>query len=411
MSVETRNVLLDIYSLANRGDWLMFEAMLEQVRARRPSATVCVPERTFCMDRAFYESKNVLPMVSSCGKREWLRKAALKIGALMLLRSRPVFAEEVDTVLFSPGFRFSDQFGDCPEAFIENEYSYFLRLARNGARIYFMPQAFGPFETDQSQKRIQRLGRLATHIYAREATSLTYLANVLPATDNISVCPDFTCLYRGEPCNLPFSPKSYVAIIPNRKMLVRAPAGIAEKYCEFMVQLVRELTRKNENIVFLNHEGIGDKGIIEFLNASIDNKGYVVDNVSGGACKSVITGAKLVVTSRFHGLVSALSEAAPALCTSWSHKYQELVREMGCPDACLNLRNVNGALSTVWDAFENPKRYISSEAKRADLRRCIINMWNEIFTPTEDSHRTHVSQTNKRLFYISPHAWRKLTGR
>ena len=399
------NILFDIASLVNRGDWLMFEAMLEQVRARCPDANIGVPERVYNLNPDVYAPKGVVPVINPVGKSEWLRKCMTKVGAFMLHRCRPLYSKEIDLVLFSPGFRFSDQFGVPSSGYIDYEQRWFGRFSKRGRRFYFMPQAFGPFASEVNMSRVRRLLSLATHIYPREKTSYENILPLAPSPDKVSISPDFTCLYKGEHYELPFAKGEYVVVVPNRQMLVRAPEGIAGKYCEFMFRLVRWLKEHGENIVLLNHEGVSDIGLIEVLNAAIDNTAHTVCGVSGGACKSVIAGAKLVVTSRFHGLVSALAEATPALCTSWSHKYQELVGEMGCRYSCLNLESVENAMETVEDALHEPDRYTSSAANRAELERKVLTMWDEILPIESEATANGGAYKLRKMFYIAPTRW------
>ena len=400
------NVLLDIASLVNKGDWLMFEAMLEQVRTRCPMAKVGVPEPVYNLNPCVYAPKGVVPVINPLGKSEWVRKMLTKFGAFILRRRRPLFSEEIDLVLFSPGFRFSDQFEVPSERYLTSERRWFESFRKPGHRFFFMPQAFGPFSSEVNKNRLRRLFALATHIYAREKTSYESILPLLPDPNAVSVSPDFTCMYKGEGNLLPFDKGTYVVVIPNRQMLVRASDGIAGNYCEFMLRLVRHLKAQGENIVLLNHEGGSDIGLIEFLNASINNTGHAVCGVSGGVCKSVIAGAKLVVTSRFHGLVSA---GVPTLCTSWSHKYQELVTEMDSPHSCDNLKSVDEALRIVDNALQTPERYTSSVEARAVLKRKVLSMWDEILPmgDTGDSCGSGACE-RRRMFYVAPRRWEGL---
>lgn len=371
-----RFVCIDIFSLENRGDWLMLSSALEQIRSRLPGASVCVPQHVFDRDRAIYKSMGILPLASS---RDLRRRFAERLRALTGLRRRRVYPAEVDLILLAAGFRFSDQFGPMKDDAIEYEIGQYRRFCKKNRRFILLPQAFGPFETDCHRRRIRAICEMADLVYAREETSRGHLEKALGESGKVRVAPDFTCLYNGEPRELPFGRGEYVVLVPNRQMITKT--SLASNYCDFMVGIARMLVSRGERIVFLNHESAPDDGLVDVFNASVDNAGAVVRNVSGGACKTVLAGAKLVVTSRFHALVSALAEGVPALCTSWSHKYQELVSELGCPQSCIDVSDVASAIAKVESALHDPVPYTSPESARSALRGRVEQMWNEVFAP------------------------------
>lgn len=371
------NICIDIFSLDNRGDWLMFESILQEVRRRFPLSRISVPQQTYEKNSAFYRDKGVVSTVD-LGKCSFRQRIRIWRKTHPLKRKSPMPENDVELLLFSPGFRYSDQFGLAYVDWVAEDVSRFAKFKRTGCKVVLMPQAFGPFENPTLRKTIGDILELADKVYAREQVSASYLEKCFGHRDNVSVVPDFTCLYKGEPTKLEFAKKDYVVVVPNRQMLARTKSGIASKYCDFMIATLRKLVSRGENIVLLNHEGVLDDGLISVLNGAIDNKAKIVRDVSGGVCKSVIAGSKLTLTSRFHGLVSALTTSVPALCTSWSHKYQELSAELGRPEACLDLNDVDGSLARVEDALANPAKYIADAVKLQEYKGQVIRMWAEI---------------------------------
>jgi colanic acid/amylovoran biosynthesis protein len=130
----------------------------------------------------------------------------------------------------------------------------------------------------------------------------------------------------------------------------------------------------------VNHEGRDDETLCHEINARFGNSLTILSGLSGAECKAALARAELVVSSRFHGVVSGLVEGVPTLCTSWSHKYGELLKEHGRPGSALDVRNPAKAVATVIDALERPADYVSAPGCIEAVRRRTQGMWDEIFS-------------------------------
>ena len=51
--------------------------------------------------------------------------------------------------------------------------------------------------------------------------------------------------------------------------------------------------------------------------------------LSAAQVKSVIGSCDILLSSRYHALIAALSQQVPAVAIGWSHKYDELMAEVG----------------------------------------------------------------------------------
>ena len=351
------NVLIDVASLDNRGDWLMFESVLEQVRGRLPRAVVYVSQGAYLKTPKYFADRKILPLIDPAS---------------------------IDLMLFAPGFRFSDQFGVPSEEIARKQARYYGEFNKPGRKMVFLPQAFGPFESKISALRVKLSTAPADLVFAREKTSHDYLASKIDRLERLSIAPDFTCLYHPEECKTPYPRGSYVVVVPNMRMIDRSDESTAARYREFSVKLLKALLARGESIVLLNHEGPGDTVLLTEFNAATGGSCKIVDNVSAGTCKSIISGAKLVVTSRFHGFVSALSEGVPTFCTSWSHKYKELAEEFGCPGSCLSLSDVDAAVGTAMDGLVHPDACRASAKAIATVRKRVQDMWDKVFALIPD---------------------------
>ena len=164
------------------------------------------------------------------------------------------------------------------------------------------------------------------------------------------------------------------------RMVDRTAPEVSKGYMSFCTSLVRAVLDHGESVVLVNHEGRDDETLCHEINARFGNSLTILSGLSGAECKAALARAKLVVSSRFHGVVSGLVEGVPTLCTSWSHKYGELLKEHGRPGSALDVRDPAKAVATVIDALERPADYVSAPGCIEAVRRRTQEMWDEIFS-------------------------------
>ena len=144
------------------------------------------------------------------------------------------------------------------------------------------------------------------------------------------------------------------------------------------------MTQKDGRKVYiLNHEGKGDEKIAYQIQEALKGEIEVVTGLNALEVKGLISIAHLVITSRFHGVASALNSCVPCLATSWSHKYAELYKDYGQEDCILPLDNLEQALKKV-------QEYMAKD-KNAEVRQSLLkilpkiqadthSMWEEIWS-------------------------------
>ena len=369
MIIELRKV-----SHQNKGAELMLRALVAHY-AGRPEVTLCGRVQV--------------------GPRE--RRAALGIRALLYASNRGWFATtpravpprglrrrlglvhpaDLDAVLDASGFAYGDQWG--PDK-ARQAASYFRYVRRCGGKVVLMPQSMGPFEKPAVRDAARRLLDQVDLAFPRDATALECVTDLGGADGRVFQAPDFTPLVDGAPPPDLEIPEGAAAIIPNQKMIQMTGAR-PEAYERLVADVIGGFGDRGLRPFFLRHAK-RDEELIGRIQALLPAPIPVVREPDALRIKGVIGRCRVALCSRYHGLVSALSQGVPSIATGWSHKYRHLVEEYGCPEALVDVDADREAVRERVASLLEPSHHAALRARLAERaawhRDRVRSMWERV---------------------------------
>ncbi|OLS52112.1 polysaccharide pyruvyl transferase family protein [Rhodovulum sulfidophilum] len=238
--------------------------------------------------------------------------------------------------------------------------------------VVMLPQSWGDFDAPAQKKVAEELNTRAALVFAREPEGAD---NLEKATgQRPPVVPDITFGVRVSPADTPRD----VLFIPNFQVEKRQ--GCA--YVETLVNAARSLLSAGRQVALLNHEGPKDLDICHRVRAQLVAEGHDVKMLApetGLEAKAIIGAARFVVTSRYHGLIAALSQGIACYPLGWSYKYVAAMRLFGIEieESVGHPEHVSDrALSAKYcDQFQAP----AYTARRDKIRDDVAAMWDQIF--------------------------------
>ena len=334
----------------NKGAELMLAAVLQEIRQRHPETEVIVNSKTANSDfvASQYGDNFIIPRSSSFYSKVekfhivgLLNLFSIAWGNYFTLRHAP---KKVDMILDVGGFQFGDQWQH--NKYEIDSWEAYLRMAhKKGSKFVFMPQAFGPFQKDESKSMLRVLVNNADLLIARDNTSYSYIKEI-STNKNILLYPDFTTSVNPQETVFSNRNKGKVCIIPNSKII---QMGTMDKnsYLSAIIKIIDFVYTNHKEVVLLNHEGDEDYKLCEVIKEKTKQPVEIVSGLNAVETKGVISNAYLVISSRFHGVANSLSSCVPCLATSWSHKYQKLLEEYAQDNCLLDLSNSNVAIGKI----------------------------------------------------------------
>jgi polysaccharide pyruvyl transferase WcaK-like protein len=379
MTIEIRGV-----GFVNKGAELMLYAILDKVKQHYPNAKFVMAPN---LNVSPYQKRAQLCLY----QKLTYEKAGLDIGGLIgkiiPKKQREMYGlildNEIDIVLDASGFAHGDQWSVKNTKKLLNMSK---RWKNNNTKLILLPQAFGPFNKQEIAKNMKELIDNTTLIFAREDLSYNYITSITDKKNIIENMPDFTNLINGIKPDTFDSNNYNFCIIPNYKMVNKNWTSENSGYINMIVHAINYLREKGKKPFILVHEGEKDMKLAKDISSKVNGIDILFEedplNVKGiiGSCEGVIG-------SRFHSLVSALSQAIPTLGTSWSHKYQMLFKDYGFEEGIIDLNSSNTEIEKKIDILieEQSMTKLKSQLQTNSIRLKQLSneMWNKVFEAFE----------------------------
>lgn len=381
MIIEIKGV-----QFVNKGAELMLHAVLQKLEAYNKDVDIVLAPNanSSYKDRINIGSYQKLLLRKKTYDFNFLSYLIPKSIRSWLMKTWGIVTEaDIDVILDASGFSYGDQW---PARTIKNTSNEILRLKKNNKKYIFLPQALGPFNNTSNNELVRKGFSQASLICAREQASFDNTINTVANKDVVKLYPDFTNLVKGTIENDYSYYSDKILIIPNCNMISERNSNSDWKstYIEFLTNSVLIIKELGFTPILLNHEGEADGDICDQVLCLVGEKIQVIKESDPLKVKGIIGSSKAIICSRFHGCVSALTQAIPCLGTSWSHKYEKLFEEYNRSQYLLlpntTKEELHQKLTSAIETIDN-QDYISRIKKyktQSDL------MWKDVFNVLDE---------------------------
>jgi colanic acid/amylovoran biosynthesis protein len=364
-----RVVLIVGASFTNKGAEAMLLIVADAVRKCLPGVEILAQIPSMDFEKA--EANGLLPIESDRPK-SIVSRILSKVRA-----SRTRY--KAGAVIDIGGYQFGDPWG---EKHAWRKATAVKHWFRSGIPVFFLPQAWGPFSSTSRCNAIRTIINTATLSFARDKTSLAEVQRLV-GKDNPKVrfAHDVAWNFRGDDLSagrqlvreaglLLKANTMTVCLTPNLKVYRKFEGtGAKNEYIGALTHIVEHLCRvHNAQVILVGHvilednsEKKDDRTLCNYILSSLDRSLPVIhlDKVlSAAQIKSVIGNSDLLLSSRYHALIAGLSQGIPAATIGWSHKYDELMREVNLSSNVISLPKANKEILKEIDAIVGQIAYM-----------------------------------------------------
>lgn len=370
----------------NKGAELMLYSILQEIERCDSHAEVYIEKYQIPQGVEYIDTSINMELVTH--PLEFIKRRT-KLGSILTRLKLPSIRfvpklKDIDYLIDGSGLCFADKMTT------EETYIFWKKIleqtVKNNVKVVFLPQAFGPFNNVTTKKTVRLLSKNADLICARDYISYNYLRE-LNGFDmsKVSIFTDFTSLVTGKRPEMLRDLDGKVCIIPNMQMVSKGVMSY-KNYISYLAKLIERIRKKGCDVYVLNHQGEEDERILRDLKLRFGGDLKTVSGLNAIETKGLISTSYIVLTSRFHGLASALNSCIPCLATSWNHKYKCLFEDYKINSSILSLTNFESDWSLV-DRYLNPqinrkiRNLLVSQSER--IKGETVNMWRFVWSLKE----------------------------
>ena len=288
-------------------------------------------------------------------------------------------AGDAGAVLDASGFVYGDAWGAARAVQMAQVFGAYKR---RGKPVVLLPQSFGPFTDSELADAFRHLVDHVDLVYARDRQSFEHLTALIGNDSRIREAPDYTCPVAGVMPDGDLGQRDYACIIPNHRMLDSTSGETAGRYLSFLRDCVQGLQKFDLHPVIVLHDVKHDEALALALQETVGRSLEIIAEQDARIVKGVIGKSRLLISSRFHGLMNGLSQEIPCIATEWTHKFRELMRSFGCEDYLVSpLESPSVLEEKIGQLVEGPEREQALGAIRRASSRMqdrVAQMWQEI---------------------------------
>jgi len=338
----------------NRGTEAMVTTCIEQIRQRYPEAQICIasyyPLDDLTEKNAKFGKDPYVYIYSSTPIALVLKWLPLSLLAWLFpfLKKKncrdlgsPLEMLDADSVLDVAGVSFIDG----REKFLPFNVLTLLPFLINGVKVFKLSQAVGPissvFNRFCARLILPRLDAL--FVRGRRTEDMV---KELGLSINSKYYPDVSfSLESGVYQRYAERNKLAVGIIPS-SLVMKNNAYYIDDVASIIMRLQEEGYQPEIVTHSWRESGKARNNDIiaaDAINARLATKAPVHGaGMDSGELREKISEYKVVLTSRFHGLIAALETRTPLLVIGWSHKYLEVLETFDLKDEyCIDYKSID----------------------------------------------------------------------
>ncbi len=226
-------------------------------------------------------------------------------------------------------------------------------------------QALGPFREPLNRLAARVLFPRLAAVVARGEQTYRYLEEL--GLDNAHRGADLAYAMRLSEEDTQEGRRILDRVVGSRPFVGLVPSAVVQKRCEgagidyvgIMADFAGRVAHRGDRVLILPHATRPGRPASHMNDLPL--AGAIHHRAGEGSChlleeslppavlRAIIARAEVLVTARFHGLISALATATPPLVLAWSHKYREALAEFDLQEWVVDFGDLSA--ETLWTRY------------------------------------------------------------